>query len=147
MKSPRNAATARNLLIGGGAYYLSWWIAYPLAFGYGKLTDWITYPGDFAYVALMPLVTGLPYALVAAGVGASVAWLVDSERPVSWAAFPAAMYAYFSFRGQHWARPPMLIDRASQVTGALFLAVACLAGAVFGVRQREFLPSSASSSS
>jgi hypothetical protein len=130
------AATFRNLLIGGGAYYLSWWLAYPLAFGYGKLTERIIYRGEFASAVAMPLVTGFPYALVAAGVGASVAWLAESKRPLCWAIFPAALYAYFAFLGHHWARPPMLVDRVGQVIGALFLAVACLVGAMVAVRRR-----------
>jgi bacteriorhodopsin len=127
---------ARNLLIGGGAYYLSWWLAYPLALGYGKLTERIVYRGDFAGAVVMPLVTGLPYAVVAVGVGASVAWLVDSEQPLRWAMFPAALYAFFAFFGHHWASPPKSIDREAQVIGALFLAVACLAGAMVATRRK-----------
>jgi hypothetical protein len=128
--------TARNLLIGGGAYYLSWWLAYPLALGYGKLTERIIYRGDFAGAVVMPLVTGLPYAVVAVGVGASVAWLVESEQPLRWAMFPAALYAFFAFFGHHWASPPRSIDREAQVIGALFLAVACLAGAMVAARRK-----------
>jgi hypothetical protein len=130
------AATFKNLLMGGGAYYLSWWLAYPLAFGYGKLTERIIYRGEFASVVAMPLVTGFPYALVAAGVGACVAWLAESKRPLLWAIFPASLYAFFAFRGYHWVRPPMLVDRAAQVIGAVFLAVACLGGAMIAVRRR-----------
>jgi hypothetical protein len=88
---------ARNLLIVGGVYYLSWWLAYPLALGYGKLTERIIYRGDFVGAAVMPLVTGLPYVVVAVGVGASVAWLVESEQPLRWAIFPAPLYAFFAF--------------------------------------------------
>jgi len=93
MKPSRKVVAARNLLVGGGAYYLSWWLAYPLAYGYGKLPHWISYRGDFG-TALLLLVTSVPYALVAAVVGASVAWLMDSERPLSWVLFPAALYAF-----------------------------------------------------
>ena len=93
----------RNLLISYGVYYVSWWVAYPLAFAYGKLTERIIYRGEFAGAVVMPLVTTVPYALVAVGVGvgASVAWLVDSERPLRWAIFPAALYIFFGTVGYH----------------------------------------------
>jgi hypothetical protein len=128
--------TIRNLLIGGGAYYLSWWLAYPFAFGYAKLTQHFIYHGDFEQAVAMPLVTGLPYAVVAVGVGASVVRLVESKRPLPWAIFPAALYALFSFLGYHWGRPPTFVDRTAQVIGALFLAVACLVGAIIAARPR-----------
>ncbi|HEY1924414.1 MAG TPA: hypothetical protein VGG58_04120, partial [Candidatus Acidoferrum sp.] len=83
-----SAATLRNLFVSGGAYYLSWWLAHPLAFVYSKATGWIVYHGDFAAAVDMPLVTSVPYALVAAMVGASVALLVESKRRLQWAAFP-----------------------------------------------------------
>jgi len=125
-----NIAKFRNILIGGGAYYLSWWLAYPLAFGYGKLIERVIYMGQFASTFVMPLVVRFPYVVVAFGVGAAVGWLVESARPIGWVAFPAALYAYFDFFGYQWARPPMLGDRTAQVTGALFLAAACLAGGI-----------------
>ncbi len=125
----------RNLLIGYGVYYVSWWVAYPLAFAYGKLTERIIYRGEFASAVLMPLVTAVPYALVAVGVGASVAWLVDSERPLLWAIFPAALYIFFGTIGYHWARSPMLLDRVAQVIDATFLGIACLGGAMIAVRR------------
>jgi hypothetical protein len=39
-------ARVRNIFIGAGAYYLSWWIANPLSFGYGKLIGRVIYRGD-----------------------------------------------------------------------------------------------------
>jgi hypothetical protein len=127
---------ARNLLIGGGAYYLSWWVANPLAFGYGKLTERIIYRGVFASAVVLPLVTHLPVALVAAGVGASVAWLVESDRPLPWVMFPAVLYAFFEYLGYGWARPPMPLDRAAQVIGALFPAVTCIVGGLVAARRK-----------
>jgi hypothetical protein len=47
----------RNLMVGYGIYELSWWVAYPLALAYGKLTNGIIYSGQFAGSVLMPLVT------------------------------------------------------------------------------------------
>jgi len=129
-------ATFRNVLIAAGAYYLSWWFAYPLAFGYSKLTGWIIYRGNFAAAVAMPIVTGLPYALVAVGVGASVAKLVESKRPFYWAIFPAALYAYFAFVGHDWVRPPTSYDRLGQIIGAAFLVVACLVGAMITSQRR-----------
>ena len=126
----------RNLLIGGGAYYFSFWIAPLLAWPYGKLTHRIIYSGAFETGIAMPLVLGLPYAVVSLGVGAIVVWLVESEHPLAWAALPAALYGFFGYFGEHWNQPPSLIDRISQVTGALLQAAACLGGAVLALRRR-----------
>lgn len=119
----------RNLVVGYGVYIVSWWVAYPLAFAYGKLTHRIIYSGEFSSTVLMPLVTTAPYALVAVGVGASVAWLVDSGRPFFWAIFPATLYIFFGTIGYHWTRQPLLLDRVAQVIDATFMGAACLGGA------------------
>ena len=139
MEHPRSLLTVRNLLVGGGAYYLSWWIAYPLEFGFGKLTQGVIYPGNFAGAVLSPIVTSLPVALIAAFVGASIVWLVDSETPLRWAAFRALLYAFYAYRGHHWARPPMLIDRVEQAVTTCFLALSCLCGAIVADRKRATL--------
>jgi len=128
--------TIRNLLIGYGVYTASWWVAYPLALAYGKLTERIIYHGEFAGAVVMPLVTTVPYALVSFGVGASVAWLVDSERPSRWGIFPAALYMYFGIIGYHWARQPSVLDRVAQVIDATFMGIACLGGAMIVARRR-----------
>ena len=125
----------RNLLVGYGLYQLSWWVAYPLAFAYGKLNGGIIYSG-IAGAMLLPLVTTIPYALVAFGVGACVAWLVDSERPFRWSILPAALYVYFGIVGYHWAHEPTAIDRVAQVVSASFMGIACLGGALVFVRRQ-----------
>jgi hypothetical protein len=135
-KWARLRSATRNLVVGYGVYYVSWWVAYPLAFAYGKLTERIIYRGEFAGAVVMPLVTTVPYALVALGVGACVAWLVDSERPVRWAVFPAALYVFFGTIGYHWARRPILLDRVAQIIDATFMGIACIGGAMIAVRGR-----------
>jgi hypothetical protein len=142
MKPLRTTVIVRNFLVGAGAYYLSWWVSPPLEILFGKLTKGITYTGDFEGGVVMPIVTGLPVALIAAVVGASVVWVVESETPFRWALFPAALYAFFGYIGYHWARPPMFIDRVTQTVTALFLALACLGGAMLALR-RQARPSSA----
>jgi hypothetical protein len=127
--------TIRNLLVGYGAYYGSWWVAYPFAFAYGKLTERVIYHGDFAGAVVMPLVRTVPYAMVAFGVGAFVAWLVDSERPLHWAIFPAVLYVFYGVIGYHWARQPSPLDRVAQVIDATFMGIACLGGAMLVVRR------------
>ena len=104
--------------------------------GFGKLTNGITYTGDFSSGVVMPIVTGLPVALVAAVVGAPVVWIVESETPFRWSIFPAALYAFFGYTGYHWARPPVFIDRLTQAVTALFLALACLGGGILAVKRR-----------
>jgi hypothetical protein len=136
MKSTRYAVMEKNLLIGAGAYYISGWLGMPLALGFGKLTPGLTYRGDFNGYVVGPLVMHLPWALVAAAAGATVAWLVESERPIGWAIFPALLYGVLGFLGFHWARPPLALDRVAQTIGALFPALACVVGALVAGRHR-----------
>jgi hypothetical protein len=136
MKSTRNVVIAKNLLIGAGAYYLSRWLGMPLAFGFGKLTQRIASVGDFNGAVVLPRVTHLPVALLAAAAGATVACLVESDRPLGWAIFPALLYAVLGFLGYHWARAPVILDRVGQTVGALFPALACVVGAMVAGRQR-----------
>jgi hypothetical protein len=125
----------RNFVLGYGVYMASWWIATPLAYVYGKLTERIVYRGQFAGAVVLPLVATIPYALAAAGFGASVTLLVDSERPFRWSIFPAALYVFFGTMGYHWARQPVLLDRVAQVIDATLMGIACLGGAIIAVRQ------------
>ena len=125
----------KNLTIGYGLYMASWWVSYPLAFAYGRLTDRIIYPGNLAGAVLMPLVLVVPYALVAVAVGACFAWLIDSERPVRWAIFPAALYFYFRITGYQCAHQPTVLDRVTQIMNATFMGIACIGGAILFVRR------------
>jgi hypothetical protein len=136
MESTRYAVMEKNLLIGAGAYYISGWLGMPLALGFGKLTPGLTYRGDFNGYVVGPLVMHLPRALVAAAAGATLAWLVESERPVGWAIFPALLYGILGFLGYYWARPPLPLDRVAQTIGALSPALACIVGALVAGRQR-----------
>jgi len=139
VKSTRVAITARNILIGVGAYYLSGWLGLPVALGFGKLTQGITYAGNFNGYVVMPLVSHFPSALVAGAAGYVVAWLVDSDHPIWWSVLPALLYAVLGFLGYHWARPPMTLDRVAQTVGALFPALTCVAGAIVASRSRSAL--------
>ena len=116
-------------MIGYGVYVVSWWVADVFVIAFGKLTQRIIYRGEFAGAVVMPFLMTFPYALVAFGVGASVAWLVDSERPFLWAIFPTAFYIFFGTLGYHWARQPLLLDRVAQLIDAAFMGIACLVGA------------------
>jgi hypothetical protein len=78
MKPLDVATTVRNLLVGAGAYYLSWFVVGPLAIGFEKLTFGINRTSDAGGIVL-PIVTYLPVALMAAIVGASVVFVVESE--------------------------------------------------------------------
>jgi hypothetical protein len=133
-----NAIKARNLLVGVGAYYLSWWVGGPLAIGFGKLSKaiGITYYGDFAGGVLMPIVVALPYALVAAVVGASVAWIVESDRPIGWTLVPTFLYALGVFEPSHWARPPTAFERVGDAIRVLLPAVACIVGGIVATKRR-----------
>jgi len=139
------ASTVKNTLLVAGTYYLSLWIAPPFSFLFGKLmTERIHFEGDFAAAVLLPLVVNLPIALVAAWAGATIAFLVESKRPILWALLPAALHAGFSYFGHEWMRPPTLSDRGAQIIGALFPAASCIVGAIVGVRQRRYMVAGAS---
>ncbi len=129
-----------NILIGGGAYYLSWWIEEPLAFVYGKLVfGHVTYRGGFASRVVLPIVLHVPPAIAAAVVGACVVILVDSKRPLYWTILPAGLYAWFGSLGYSSFGSTVASDRLPQVIGALFPAVACLIGALLAVRRQSTL--------
>lgn len=136
MEPQRLAIKARNLLVCVGAYYLSWFVANPLAIGFGMLTKGITYRGVFEADVLLPIVINLPFALIAVVVGVSVVWLVESGRPMSWAMVPTFLYTLAVFHVGHWAHPPTVIDRMGQIIGGLFPAAACMVAAIFATRKR-----------
>ena len=142
VESTRTVVTAKNLLIGAGTYYLSSWLTMPLAFGFGKLTEGLTYAGDFNGAVVMPLVIHLPKAIVAAAAGATVVWLVESDRPLGWALFPTLLYGLLGFLGYHWSRPSLILNRVAQTVGALFPALACIIGALVAERRRAALRAS-----
>jgi len=123
--------------VGAGAYYLSWFVANPLAMGFGKLTNGIHYNGDFAGGVLMPIVISWPYALVAAAVGVSVAWIVDSDRPIGWTLVPTCLYALGVFHPAHWAVPPTPFDRAGDFIRTLLPAFACSVAGIVAAKRRE----------
>ena len=139
MESTRTVVTAKNLLIGAGAYYLSFWLTMPLALGFGELTEGLSYHGDFKGAVVMPLVSHLPKAIVAAVAGATVVCLVESDRPLRWALFPTLLYGLLGFLGYHWSRPPLIMGRVAQTVGALFPALACIIGALVAERRRATL--------
>ena len=95
MSERPNVAAIKNLLICAGLYYLSRWVALPLALGFGKIPRGIIYTGDFQSSVLAPIVLHLPVALIASVVGASLIWLVDSARPLRWVMLVTVAYAVF----------------------------------------------------
>lgn len=135
MKSNHYVLIARNLLVGFGAHYLSKWLVVPLVFGFGKMTEGLIYSGYFNGKIIMPLMVHFPLAFVAFAAGATVASLVESDSPVSWAVLPAIFYGLFEFLGHHWAVYPDFLDRAGQTLAALFPAITCVLGALVAKRR------------
>jgi hypothetical protein len=138
MSDVSNAMRVRNLLVGVGAYYLSWWVGGPLAIGFGKLTQFIgiRYYGNFAGGIVMPIVLALPYAFVAAVVGASVAWIVESDRPIRWTLVPTFLYALGVFHLSYWAKPPSPLYPVGNAIGTLLPAVACIVAGIAASKRR-----------
>jgi len=129
----------RNLAIAYGVYIASWWVAFPLALAYGKLTHAIRihYYGEVGGKVLLPLLLTIPYALVAFGVGASVVWLVDSTRPFRWVIFPALFYLYFGTIGYHWEKQPLALDRLAQILDTSLMVIGCVGGGMILVRRKN----------
>ena len=120
----------RNGLVGAGAYYLATWILPSVVLVFAPITNRSSFSGDFEYVVLMPLVNGAPMMLVAAGTGATTAWLVDATYRWRWALLPAVLFATFNWLGSHWVRPPYAIDHAAAAVRAALPVLACLLAAV-----------------
>lgn len=110
-------------MIGAGAYYLSGWVGMPLAMGFGKLTQGLVYAGTFNGYVVLPLVSNLPWAIVAAATGAVVVLLVESDHPIRWVFLPAILYGFLGFFGYHWARQPLPLDRVAQAIRRVFSRV------------------------
>jgi hypothetical protein len=139
MKIRFSAGEARNLLVGVGAVYLSWWVSAPLAVAFGKITHamGIHYYGDFEGGVVLPIVMALPYAIVAAFVGASVVWIVESERPLGWTLVPTFLYTVSGlFHLARWARPPTPLERVGDTIRVLLPAVACVVGGIVAAKWR-----------
>jgi hypothetical protein len=128
-----SASIVKNVLIAVGAYYVSWWVAPLIAVALWKVTERIVYRGNFEAAVFMPLVQSLPFALMAAVVGATVAMLVESKQPLFWVALPAALYAFSS---QDWVLTADKPFRIASVIVALFPAASCFVGAVVALRWR-----------
>jgi hypothetical protein len=128
-----------NAAIAYGVYIASWWVAYPLALAYGKLTHaiGIHYYGEVGGKVLLPLSLTIPYALVAFGVGASVVWLVDSTRPFRWVIFPALFYLYFGTIGYRWEKQPLALDRLGLILDTSLMVIGCVVGGMILVRRKN----------
>jgi hypothetical protein len=129
LSSKTVATFVRNLLVVLGAYYLSRWVAVPVQLMFAQVTNHLIFSGDFEGAVVMPLVLGVPLALVAGLTGAVIAWLIPSHR-LLWVLLPAALYFTFGLLGHHWLSPPSIADRVSEFIGALVPAVACVVGAM-----------------
>jgi hypothetical protein len=132
--------SVRNVLICAGAFYASLWVVPPVTMAFAPITSRLTFLEGFETALIMPLVLGIPLALVAAGAGALTTWLAESDHAWRWAVFPAVLYAVFSFIGHHWFVPPKIDQRVGQTVQALLPAVACVLGAIF-VERRQRSPS------
>jgi hypothetical protein len=131
--------TIRNLLIIAGAYYLSVWLEMAAVLAVAPITNRLTFTGEFEGVLVMPIVLGIPSAIVMAIMGAAAAWAVESVRPMLWALLLGLAYGISSALAPHWARAPeTAADRVFLALRVLFPAIACIAGAAtLGARLRH----------
>jgi hypothetical protein len=129
----------RNVFGSVGAYCLSSWLEMPVVLAFAPITNRLRFTGDFEGMVVMPIVLGIPSALVMALTGAVTAWLVESERPTLWAVLPDVAYGVSGALAPHWVRPPeTAADHVFIALQALFPAIACMAGAAtLGARLRH----------
>jgi hypothetical protein len=106
---------------------------------FAPITNGLTILDGFETAVIMPLVFGIPSALVAAWTGALTVWLVESDHAWRWAVLPAVLYAVFNCIGNHWLVPPKIDQRVGQAIQALLPAVACVLGAIFIQRRQRSL--------
>ena len=125
----------RNLFMVLGAYWISWWVSVPLATLFSYATSRIHYYGNFEGHVIMPLVFSFPVAIVALGVGAVTAWMIETRRPWRWALIAPLLFFAHGLTGYHWVEPPTGLDKLGQIMGALLPAIACLVGSFLAERQ------------
>jgi hypothetical protein len=123
----------RNLLMVFGCYWLSIWIALPIAFINGKITYGITYTGIFGAI-LMHTVAAIPLATVSFGAGMLIRNLLEDSSPKYWILLLALLYASKYFMGVHWAIQPALSDRVLQLPQSIIPAITCYIGSRMPLR-------------
>jgi hypothetical protein len=121
----------RNLLVVCGAYYVAIWLYLPLAWLWAFVSSRMSFTVGVETMLLMPLVMGLPMAVVAFAAGALVARTIEDRYPSRWALIPALLFLqHHLLGGRWWAEPPTLTDHIGIAVEAAFPAVACVLGAV-----------------
>jgi hypothetical protein len=75
-------------------------------------------------------------ATMNAAVGASVAWIVESDRPIGWTLVPTFLYALDLFHPAHWARPPTPFERVGDAIRMALPAVACIVAGIMAAKRR-----------
>jgi hypothetical protein len=122
--------TTRNILVIAGAYYLSIWLEMLAILAVAPITNRLTFTGECEGVFLMPVVLGIPSAVVMSIAGAAAAWAVESARRILWALLPALAYVMSGLLAPHWAKAPgTAADRVVLAIRVLFPAIAWIAGA------------------
>jgi hypothetical protein len=120
----------RNLLVAAGAFYLAMLLQVAAVLAFGPITQRLVFTGDFQAVVVMPIVLGIPSALVMGMAGAATAWFVESKHPIIWAVLPSIGFGLSAVLGPYWSRAPRTMgDHAYIALGALFPAAACVAAA------------------
>jgi hypothetical protein len=115
-----------------GAYYIAAWLYLPLAWLWDFVSRRMSFRVGVETMLLMPLVMGLPMAVVAFAAGALIGRTVDARHPSRWALVPALLFLQQHLLGRRWwATPPTVTDWVGIAVEAAFPAVACVLGAVW----------------
>lgn len=125
----------RNLLISFGLFWLSLWLAVPLAWLFGRLNNRIIYGDSVLDAIAMGVMTSMGQALAAGLAGVAATLSTETLKPQRWSLVIAALYFVDSSPWRsHWYIPPTAWDRIWQVVHALAPAVFCVMFAAFTAR-------------
>ena len=121
-------ATLRNVLVVGGGYFLSAFLAVPVSFA---AMPWLNQSHP---IWMKTTVTSILFSIACALGGLAVGACIESRRPLGWALALGAVVAVLSWRGWRWYIPPDLGERLMQAAQSFIPAIGATAGALFGWR-------------
>lgn len=121
-------SVVRNILISFGAFWLSFWIVFPLSWPLDRFFNWlgIVYSESVFSAIAMGVVISRDRTLAAVFAGVLVALVIPGRRSQHWALIVAALYAIDFHTRVHWALPPTAWDRLELRAERFFPAVACV---------------------
>jgi len=127
----------RNVLIACGLYWLTSWLAFPLAVLFGKLNSGIRYGGSFVSAIALGVMLSLGWACAEAWAGSMLTIVAAGRKPERWSFLLALLCAALTRPHTSWVQGPTAWDYISLGTEWFFPVVACIGGAFLTARLRR----------